>query len=277
MKYLGRKPKVNYILVALVGLFFCQAAQADLVFSAPPRETPEEGLQRYGPLVESMSRILGERVVYKHPRDFLRYSNNMRKGEYDIVFDGPHFTAWRIEHLDHQPAARLKGALVFYVVSNNPELETLEDLIGRPVCGLASPNLATMTLLFQYKNPIQQPSIISTRGGFKNVFAAFEQGRCEAAVLRSTFYDNNVPNDQKQGVKIIFKSKPVPNQAITVGPNVNEEGRKKLAAALTSEEGAVGARKLFDRYSKDSKAFVATGGEEFTYLNLLLEGVVRGW
>ena len=69
----------------------------------------------------------------------------------------------------------------------------------------------------------------------------------------------------------------MPNQAITVSQRVNENYKELISTALTSEEGAKGATNLFGRFSKKSKQFEATTGEEFSFLNLLLEGVVWGW
>jgi ABC-type phosphate/phosphonate transport system substrate-binding protein len=254
-----------------------QAAHAELTLTAAPRETAQAGARLYGPLAASVSEILGEKVVYRHPGDFLTYSNEMRAGQYDLVFDGPHLAAWRIEHLQHEAVARLPGSLVFKVVTKHADIETLDDLIGKKVCGLLSPNLATLTMLYEYKNPAQQPIFRDVKGGFVRVFEALKSDKCIAAVFRSDYYDNKVSQQEKDDLKVIFISKPVPNQTITASPRVPEEGKRNLAQALTSKEEAVGAENLFQRFSKNKPEFIATSGEEFTHLNRLLEGVVWGW
>ncbi len=74
------------------GEALAQAADA-IVFTAPPRETPEEGQQIYGPIAESLTRVTGHRIVYRHPQNWLSYQTEMLEGSYDLIFDGPHFNS----------------------------------------------------------------------------------------------------------------------------------------------------------------------------------------
>src|SRR5688500_13214269 len=79
-----------------------------LVFTSPPRETPEEGERSYKPLVEYLSKAIGKPVVYKHPGTWGVYRTEMLAGKYDIVFDGPHFVDYRIQKLGHSAVAKLE-------------------------------------------------------------------------------------------------------------------------------------------------------------------------
>ncbi len=38
-----------------------------ITLSAPPRDSEEMGQKRFGPVAEYLSKILGRKVVYKHP------------------------------------------------------------------------------------------------------------------------------------------------------------------------------------------------------------------
>ncbi len=267
------------VFAAMLSALLMMQAQADFLFTAPPRETPEAGQAMYGPIAEAMTRVLGEQVTYQHPKDWLTYSKDIRKGNYDIVFDGPHFAAWRIAHINHVPVARLRGHLAFYVVASDDSLNTVEDLVGKPVCALTSPNLGTLTLLYQFKNPARQPIIRQMKGGFGGVFKGLKQERCGAAVQRTAFYDKKVSAEDKIGVRTIFTSDQMPNQVITVGPRLTGEQRQALTNAFTKDDGigAQASAKLFQRFSRTSTAFIQTNSEEFEGLNLLLEGVVWGW
>jgi len=266
------------ILLCLIFLMSPVLVHAELVFSAPPREKPDAGNRIYGPIAESLSVVLGEKVVYKHPRDWLTYSMSMRRGDYDLVFDGPQFAAWRMQHIQHVPLVKLKGHLGFFIVTKKDTgLNKIQDLVARKVCGLASPNLATISMLREFKNPMRQPIFVETKGGMKGIYNNLNAGKCQAAVMRDGFYKNKIPDDLKGKYKIIWKSIRMPNQTITASKKIPVQLREQMIASLTTQKGATGASGLFKRFSKKSKQFVMSKGEEYNELNMLLEGVVWGW
>ncbi len=266
------------ILLGLVFLISPVLVNAELIFSAPPREKPDAGNRIYGPIAESLSVMLGEKVVYKHPRDWLSYSMKMRRGDFDIVFDGPQFAAWRIEHIQHVPLVKLKGHLGFFIVTRKDSgLTKIQDLVAKKICGLASPNLATISMLREFKNPMRQPIFVETKGGMKGIYNNLKVGKCAAAVMRDGFYKNKIPDDVRAEYKIIWKSIRMPNQTITASKKIPAQLREQMIASLTTQKGAAGATGLFKRFSKKSKQFVMTKDEEYDKLNMLLEGVVWGW
>ncbi|MCG6968648.1 MAG: phosphate/phosphite/phosphonate ABC transporter substrate-binding protein, partial [Gammaproteobacteria bacterium] len=141
--------KSNAIIFLALLAVNIPSASADYIFSAPPREAEMRGIKLYGPLVQKLTEVLGENVVYEQPSNWLEYAKKMRNDEYDIIFDGPHFNAWRIKHLNHVPVASLPGALQFYLVSSKEyrSIKTHRDLVGRKICGMPSPHLATDMVL----------------------------------------------------------------------------------------------------------------------------------
>ncbi|MDH5393036.1 MAG: phosphate/phosphite/phosphonate ABC transporter substrate-binding protein [Gammaproteobacteria bacterium] len=268
------------ITIVFSALFFIYPVivKAELIFSAPPREKPAAGEKIYGPIAEALSVMMGEKVVYKHPRDWLTYSMKMRRGDYDLVFDGPQFSAWRMQHIQHVPLVRLQGHLGFYIVTKKDSgINQIQDLIAKKICGLASPNLATISMLREFKNPVRQPIFVETKGGMKGVFNKLKSGKCSAAVMRDGFFKNKVPEDIRSQYKIIWTSIRMPNQTITASKKIPSELRDQIVASLTTERGAAGASELFKRFSKKSKQFIVSKNSEYNDLNHLLEGVVWGW
>lgn len=266
------------ILLGLVFLISPVLVNAELIFSAPPREKENAGKLIYGPIAESLSVMLGEKVVYKHPRDWLTYSMKMRRGDFDLVFDGPQFAAWRIQHIQHVPLVKLKGHLGFFIITKKDSgLQKIQDLVARKICGLASPNLATISMLREFKNPMRQPIFVESKGGMKGIYNNLKAGKCQAAVMRDGFYKNKIPDDIRAQYKVIWKSIRMPNQTITASKKIAAQLREQMIAALTTQKGAVGATGLFQRFSKKSKQFVVSKSDEYDGLNMLLEGVVWGW
>jgi len=269
-------------LFFLFALFFSgiQAGYAELVLSAPPREDAQTGQDQYGPIALYLGKILGEKVVYKRPNDWGDYANDMRAGKFDIVFDEPHYAAWRMAHVEHVPTVRLKGTLGYVVVakSDDKKIKSMKNLIGKPICGLASPDLGTVTAFALYNNPIIQPEIRTIKGNTGDVIQAFLDGSksCRAAVVSDVIY-NILPQDQKVLLKVIATSTPVPNQTITVSARIKKIDREKIEQALTSDEGAAAAEQLLQRFSGNDKHFIPAKSDEYKGLEALLEGVVYGW
>ena len=264
------------ILLAILGLNG-QVVKADYIFSAPPREGEMSGITIYGPLVQKLPQVLGEKVVYEQPNSWMEYSKKMRNDEYDIVFDGPHFNAWRMKHLGHALVASLPGNLQFYLITSKrfAAINSNEDLVGRQICAMASPNLATDMILELFKNPSIQPQIYEIDRGFREMYQAFKEGGCLATILRVDLFDK-LPKDEKDDLKIIASTRALPNQTFSVSKRLLKESRK-LADFFISEDGSTAGQKILARYSKNAPHFQRAESERFVGAEKYLEDVVFGW
>lgn len=263
----------------LIFLFqFSFHVNAELILSAPPRELPDAGAELYGPLASHLTKLLGEKVTYRHPSNWLEYQRDLRHGVYDIVFDGPHFVSWRLEHLQHDVLVKLPGFLEFVIVTyeDDEAIKKIGNLVGKKVCGIPPPNLATLTVIEQFKNPVRQPVIWGVPGGYKNVYKSLKEKQCRAAVFRSGFYDKKLTDAQRKGFKVLFRSKPLPNQAISAGPKLDPVKKKKIIRSLTIGEGKSATQSISKRFA-GNKAFIAANNKEYFTHNQLLEGIVFGW
>jgi len=268
------------VRITIIGIIFflSPTAFATIIFSAPPREKAAIGEKYYGPIADALSEILGEKVVYEHPKSWIQYARDMRLGRYDIVFDGPHFAAWRIKNVQHVPIVRLKGNLHFYILAKKEDIaiKGMINLVGSGICGLASPNLGTVSVFELYENPIVQPNINIIKGGMRKVLRKFLDGECRAAVVRDKLY-NKLSSGQRSKIKIVAKSKKMPNQSITVNKRLKKSTRDKIKAFFLSGHGIDASDNLLDRFSKKNKVWIATSKKEFKGLEYWLEGVVYGW
>jgi len=254
------------------------SVHAELTFTAPPRESPEAGMQLYGPIANALSKMLGEKVIYEHPRDWLTYSRRMREGDYDIVFDGPQFASWRMTHINHVPLVRIQGDLRFVIITNqNSGIQDIQDLATKKICALASPNLATLSILREFTNPVRQPMLVEGKGGMKGIYQRFKDGDCMAVILRDSFYNNKISDLERDEYRVVWESMRMPNQTITMTQVISRDSRDKVLKAFSSDQGAVSALPLFKRFSKKSTRFIVAEPDEYEGLNFLLEGVVWGW
>ena len=266
------------VVLAFFGVIYLLPAQANLVLTAPPRESIERGEELYGPLAHALSVQLGQTVVYQHPRDWVEYTQKMRENAYDIVFDGPQFAAWRVKHLEHALVAKLPGDLFFLAVTryDDKKLVRANDLIntGTPVCGMPSPNLATIAVMKHFTNPIIQPDIYEV-SSLNDGYELLKNGKCRALVMQAQFF-SNLPIKEKAQVNVLFTSARYPNQSVTASKRVTDAQRAAIAELLTRPDGVPETQELLKLYAKQAKHFDQANQQEYSGLESLLEEM-WGW
>lgn len=234
-------------LLPLCLLLIASSASAELVLSSAPRGSRESEEQIYQPIARLLSQALGQPVTFRWGDNFLIYQSEMRKGTYDIVLDGPHLVGWRMARLDHTPIVRFPGSLAFVVIAKKDQakVQSLKDVVGRTVCGIAPPNLSTVVVLSEFDNPSRQPLIVGVQS-FADAYQGVVSGKCVAGILQAKLYLDL--DKEAKAAKVVFDTKPLPNQAFTVGPRVTPEMRVKITEALLSPDGAVATQKLRDAF-----------------------------
>jgi ABC-type phosphate/phosphonate transport system substrate-binding protein len=240
---------------------------------------PEKAKKLYEPLAKELSRIVSDKVVFEAPESWAAYSRHMQEGKYDFVLDGPHFVAWRMSHLRHEPLVKLQSigqGLGFVVLTSNSGPKALKDLRFQKVCSLASPNLAALVLLSQF-DAFSSPSLVSPKGGIKGTFAAFEEGRCMATALPNWFADR-IPKEKMAKFRKLYTSQELPNLALTAGPRVPSNRRGEIVKILTDPETQKGLQPLLkNQGGKNGGVFLPAKTAEYSGQERLLEGVIWGW
>ncbi|WP_127478375.1 phosphate/phosphite/phosphonate ABC transporter substrate-binding protein [Sulfurivermis fontis] len=223
-------------------------AKDEIVFSTAPTQTPEQTIKLYTPLINYLSQVTGKQFVIKPARNYLEYNNGTLQNAYDMVFDGPHYTAWRMERQGAIPIARLPGAISIVVaVREDSNIRQLDDLIGRNVCAFSSPNMLTMDFLNYFRNPARQPVLLRVEG-FKEINECLKSGRGDAAVLRDQVW----AKQDQTGLRLIAHAyRKHPERTFSVAADIEPELREKIAAALISEEGNKVAAPLLEVFKKE--------------------------
>jgi ABC-type phosphate/phosphonate transport system substrate-binding protein len=242
---LTRNLAVCFLLLS--GFFAATPAPADLIFSSPPRESRAKGEEVYQPIAHYLSRVTGQKVVYRYPDNWLVYQRDMQRGDYDIVFDGPAFIGWRQDRQGHVPLVKLPGKLSFVVAvrKEQQKIQELKQLAGRAICAFPPPNLATLTVLYEFDNPSRQPLIVETQS-FPEAYQGVMNGKCVAGILQTKMYEKLAA--EQGGTRIIFSSRGMSNQAFTAGPRLSSEMKEKIRTGLLSSEGRAATQKLRDEF-----------------------------
>ena len=256
-------------LLLFCGLFSAPG-YAGLVLGAPPRESVTQADAIYVPIANFLTRITGQKVTYRYVDNWLSYQSDILNGAYDIVFDGPAFIGWRMAKYGWTPLVKLQGNLRFVVIvaKNNKTVNDLKDLEGYPLCGFAPPNLATLTIQFEFTNPARQPNLIAVRT-FANAYRGVVSGRCVAGIMQAKLYQHI--NAKHHAARVIYRSQSLPNQAFSAGPRVPPAMRAQIATALLSAQGNAATSKL--RAEFKSGQFVPATAQEYAGLGKLLKNV----
>lgn len=243
-------------------------AKDTIVFSTAPTQTPEQTIKLYTPLLNYLSQVTGKQFVIKPAKNYLEYNNGTLQNAYDMVFDGPHYTAWRMERQGAVPVVRLPGVISIVVaVREDSAIRHLDDLIGHNVCAFSSPNMLTMDFLNYFRNPARQPTMLRVEG-FKEINECLKSGRGDAAVLRDQVW----AKQDQTGLRLIEQSfRSHPERTFSVGSGVEPEVRDKIAAAMVSDEGSKVAAPLLEVFKKEK--FIAADPKTYEGLAELLAPV----
>ena len=269
----------SFALFVVYLLLYAPNSNAELILTAPPRESLEDGRAVYEPLAKYLSSFLGERVIYEHPQNWHKYEEKMKKDEYDIIFDGPHFAAWRIETAIAKPLVKLPGSLHFVLVVKDRDkaLRHVEDLIGKKICTLPAPNLGALTLFAMFPHPARQPEYRLIKGGFKEISNAFIAGECEGAILRSSFYYKKTDPLFREATRVLKTSKPLTNQGITISRRVKPSLYNKLVFSLTHGDGKSALKPILARFNNVKNEFLPATDNDYRNHNLLRDTTIYGW
>ncbi|MBI3778959.1 MAG: PhnD/SsuA/transferrin family substrate-binding protein [Gammaproteobacteria bacterium] len=240
-----------------------------LVFTAPPLETEAEAVRTYQPIAQYLSRIIGKTIVFQYPKDWLTYQKEMQRGNYDLVFDGPHFNSWRHANLQHSTLVKLADDYTFaVVVRKNDRITELKQLAGQKICGMTPPDIGTLAVLGQFDNPARQPLIINTPGATKVYESVAVEKQCAAGILPVASL-RKIP-DSENLVRVIHKTRSMPNQAFSAGPRISREDQALIAAALVSPGASRVVRRLVAEYG-DDRGLAYASTEEYAGLDAYLK------
>jgi len=219
-------------------LLYPLSAVSDYLFTAPPRENLQKGIEMYQPIADYLSQSTGQKFIYRHPTDWASYSRSIQNNEYDLVFDGPHFVSWRIKYAQHNVLAKLPQLHVWRIItrSDAKNINNLGDLVGKKICAPKSPNFGMLTMMSHYSNPAKEPIHVITKG-WRDGFDSVVLGKCAAAVIPKTNHKKFDPLFEK--TRAIHTHLPYPNQAFTVSPSVSPRLQSEITQRLGIDLPAV--------------------------------------
>ncbi|MFN2349406.1 MAG: PhnD/SsuA/transferrin family substrate-binding protein [Thioalkalivibrio sp.] len=171
-----------------------------------------------------------------------------------------------MQEFGHEPLVKLPGSLEFVLLVNAAQGEgavtAMGDLVARRICSVAPPNLAPLVVLACYPDVVRQPLIHPARRDMRQALEQFRAGQCDAVVLPTNFYNNILSDADRQGLHVLFRSEPLPNQGISVGTRVSEQDRARLVQLITTT-GEPTVQPVLQVFARNAERFVPATREEY--------------
>ena len=144
----------------------------------------------------------------------------------------------------------------------------MKDVAGRTICGLAPPNLATLTVYDAFSDqPLRQPRIRQVKS-FKSGFQLVADGKCTAGVARDKLYKKLNKEDR---MRVIYTSKGVANQGFSAGPRFTEKEKIIITNGLIDQKNYKQLENFHKRFNKSFAQLKLANPTEYAGLDRMLD------
>lgn len=254
-------------LVAMLALLAATlpVLAAELTFAVHPVLPQARTVQVYQPLVDYLSQATGQKIRLVTNTNFLTHWQAMKRDKYDLILDGPHFTAYRIARMGYTALAKLPEVISYTLVANENQM-ILEptELIGKTIATTPAPAIGALRLAEIYPNPLRQPAIVETPDAEQAAELAV-QGKVAAAMIPAALVG------RYPGLTTVLTTEQVPSPGISVSPAVSVELQQALRRALLDAPNTPEGRKALE--ALNVPALEPADDDSFHGLERLLEGM----
>jgi hypothetical protein len=242
------------------------ATAAELQFVVEPSYSEVRAREIYQPLVSYIESATGQKITLKTYRNYHVYWADMRKNVgWDIVFDDPHFTDYRMQRFGYVPLVKTAENTQYTLLSRGvQENETVQSFVARPVASMPAPSLGYALILELFPNPIQQPMLVTTAQSWRDAAEIMNGEEADAAMVPK-WLQNEYSN-----LPVITESREFPGAAISVNSSVDATVRQALKTALLKMHED---QKLFEVLAEiGSTQFIEANAEEYRGSEQMLRG-----
>ncbi len=222
---------------ALLSLFISTAAMSanakTFNFAVVPQQSAKKMAENWQPLIDYLSNYTGFEVNFKTAKDIPTFEANLADGNYDIAYMNPyHFVVFNdsvgYKALARQRDKKIRGLIV---VHKDSPISTLEELSGTEVAFPAPAAFAATIITsahLRMNNIAFVPRYVNSHD---SVYLAVQRGFFNAGggIVRTL---NSSPDDVKDELRVLWKSKGFTPHAIATHPNMAHADRQAILNAL---------------------------------------------
>lgn len=205
------------------------AQAATYKLAIPPFLPQAEMKAEYAKMADYLGKATGHTIELVVASSYLGFWEGARKGDgYDLTFDNAPMIDFRVQRQSFTVLAKVAGVVSQSLVTRGDvAILDAQELIGKPVATIASPNLSALVLFQMFSNPMRQPNF-KYADNARDAVDMLTKGKVEAALIPTPIailYDN---------LNVVTTSKQVPHLAIAAAPSVPTDVQAKIRQALVN-------------------------------------------
>ena len=264
------RPLGRSAVLALAFLAFASAIAAEdsplvlLIQRLPREEMPNRSMQ---PLADYIGALTGRRCSIVMPPNFPAYWEAVRRNGYDLAFDAPHFTDYRVQKFGFTVLVKTpETASYSLLVREDAAARDPAWLVGRRIASLGLLSIGTLRLNALFPNPMRQPVMVdvhSTEEAAELLLA----GNVEAAFLPTSLVGRRVG---QTGIAVALTTEPIPRLALSASPRLAPPLTDKIHDGLLRAHTTEGGRKMLHAIGLDY--LDAATPEDFANQSYVLRG-----
>lgn len=216
-------------LIAVIAWGISAADEAALVLLVQPLPREERAVTSYQPLAQYIETLTGRHCVIQAPSNFHAYWDLLRRNNYDIAFDGPHFTDYRTNKFGFNVLAKIPDNVSYSLVMR--QVDRVYDpaqLVGRRIAALGLLSTGTARLSAMFPNPVRQPVLIDVQSADEGLDLLVEK-RVEAVFLPTAAIGKRV---SRGGYAVILTTEPIAQLVLSTSPRLKPELKIKIRDGL---------------------------------------------
>ena len=220
--------------------FTSAAHAANWRFAVPPFLPQAEIKSQYTPLLDFLNATTGEHFELVTSSSYLSYWNTaLKSGSYDLVLDNAPMIDFRVQRQKFTVLAKITGVISQSVVtSEKTNIFETNELIGKKVAAVASPNLSALAMFQLFPNPMRQPDFVYANDARAAVEMVL-QNKAIAAIVPTPIAI------QFSNLNLVTNTEQIPHLAIAAAPSLPPEVQNKVKQALlNAPKTALGQKAL---------------------------------
>lgn len=265
--FLSSHTKKLFIIASLISSFFLYSNSFAMQYNfvVQPTHGPEKMKEIYQPLVDYLNEETGHTFNVVTSSSFISYWAKMKKGQFDLILDGAHFTDYRIKRMNYSVLAKIPNSESFSIITNAKEHVTdYKKLIGKKLITLPSPSLSSVHLAQMFPNPARQPNVTNTNSA-EEAIKGVQSGKYYAAMVPTSMLI------QAKNINTVNTSVSTPRMAISASPKIDKDLQNKIQLALIKASTTANGKSMLNAIN--ISAFKATDAKTYQGYEKLLAGV----